>query len=236
MKYIQSEDYANYCQKYFEKYFSFSTIFMKYNKTFNREFDTAVQKSSDIEYAVGGKTIFLGYYHPSPIIDLVVSGVSRGHLMRRKDKGASYEYFILKNEVIAAHKLDGKITDRIVLVENNAFDKLYISKDEHECGSIVKCLYNSNGICSYTNVYCSTYSQFCEATEETYMYESNHIIEAHITQFLSNGSQRIIQHYNYHFFFDEYNFATHYSYEHYLGEMLIEKSNELCPTLAKRQI
>lgn len=46
----------------------------------------------NVQYSEGGETIHRGYYCPSPVLDLIVGGLKRGKLYKRKPDFGKYSY------------------------------------------------------------------------------------------------------------------------------------------------
>ena len=77
--------------------------------------ETVDQFVSHIQYAKGGKTIHRGYYSPSHL-DMVVGGMSRGKLLRRKTGNYDYSYhFDADGRLLRVQKMDGEILEVEVL-------------------------------------------------------------------------------------------------------------------------
>lgn len=60
------------------------------------------------EYGIGGQTLYLGYYCPSKVYDIIVGNTSRGRIIRRGTKGINADYIFYKdnnNRIIKTEKL-----------------------------------------------------------------------------------------------------------------------------------
>lgn len=122
----------------FEKInFDYKILHQNYAHSYHSLYDEAKKRIRRIEYSVGGTAINRGYYSPSAL-DLVVTGMKRGRLLKRKPASEKfdYEYFFDENDhLILVHTYQhdwepkGIISVEFIIYQD--FDTLSLKYDIH---------------------------------------------------------------------------------------------------------
>ncbi|MED4462541.1 hypothetical protein [Metabacillus fastidiosus] len=143
----------------------------------------------NFRYSKGGEAIHRGYYCPSPVLDLIVGGLKRGKLFKRKpDFGRySYEYcFDSKNRLILVRGVNEFTTPNSNYNEEYLFYncKTIIGLEFRQTGDIVavsRCTFANNNIVKYERSICSL-PQYADLYIEEYAYENNLLSEVRTFQ------------------------------------------------------
>jgi hypothetical protein len=138
----------------------------------------------NVQYSKGGETIHRGYYCPSPVLDLIVGGLKRGKLYKRKpDFGRySYEYcFDSNNRLILV-----KGVNEFTTPDSNYNEEYLLYNDDTISGvefdhtgdivAVSRCTYENNNIVKYERSVCSL-PQYADLYMEEYAYEYNLLSE-----------------------------------------------------------
>lgn len=138
----------------------------------------------NIQYSKGGETIHRGYYCPSPVLDLIVGGLKRGKLLKRKPEFGRYSYehcFDSNNRLILV-----KGVNEFTTPESNYNEEYLLHKGNiisgvefDQMGDIVavsRCTYEKNNIIKYEWSLCR-FPQYADLYIEEYAYENNLLSE-----------------------------------------------------------
>ncbi|QIZ08579.1 hypothetical protein HFZ78_19230 [Priestia megaterium] len=145
----------------------------------------AEEKIVRLEYSKGGETIHRGYYCPSPVLDLIIGGMKRGRLFKKKKPefgNYSYEYGFDKDGRLLRVKGVNEFT-----TPDSRFDEEYlIYIDEIVYGlefdnlgelvAVSKCIYENEKLMKYERSICGM-EKFADLHYEEYTYESNRLSE-----------------------------------------------------------
>lgn len=140
-----------------------------------------------LEYSKGGEVIHRGYYCPSPVLDLVVGGMKRGRLFKKKIPhfgSYSYEYGFDKDNRLIRVKGVNEFT-----TPDSRFDEEYLIYREDivygvefnnlgELNVVSKCVYNDGNIIKYERSSCNM-EELADLYVEEYTYENNKLVEVH---------------------------------------------------------
>lgn len=137
-----------------------------------------------VEYSKGGETIHRGYYCPSPVLDLIVGGLKRGKLFKRKpDFGRySYEYgYDTNNKLIRVRGVnefttpDSRYDEEYLVYEN---DIVYGVEFDNmgDVDAVSRCTFENGNIVKYERSVCSL-PQYADLYLEEYVYENNMLSE-----------------------------------------------------------
>jgi hypothetical protein len=133
-----------------------------------------------VEYSKGGETIHRGYYCPSPVLDLIVGGLKRGKLFKRKpDFGRySYEYgYDTNNRLIRVRGVnefttpDSNYNEEYLIYEN---DLVYGFEFDNmgEIVAVSRCTFENENIVKYEYSVCRL-PQYADLYMEEYSYGNN---------------------------------------------------------------
>lgn len=139
------------------------------------------------EYSKGGETISRGYYCPSPILDLIVGGMKRGKLFKKKIPqfgNYSYEYGFNNDRLIRIKGINEFTTP------DSRFDEEYLIyvKDVvygvefdnlGELHIVTKCTYENGNLIQYQQSVCSI-EELADLHYEEYTYKNNMLSEVSI--------------------------------------------------------
>ena len=124
--YNKSEKNLRECEPFEELYQKYLRRYIQYKDSFEDLYQGIAERVHRREYASGGEGTHRGYYYPS-ILDLIVTGVSRGKLLKRKPRnGCSvYEYlFDTEDNLICVQQ--GEYDDG---VHNPSYIELFVRED-----------------------------------------------------------------------------------------------------------
>ncbi|MCL1696445.1 MULTISPECIES: hypothetical protein [unclassified Lysinibacillus] len=138
-----------------------------------------------LEYSKGGETIHRGYYCPSPVLDLIVGGMKRGRLFKKKKPkfgNYTYEYGFDKDGRLLRVKGVNEFT-----TPDSRFDEEYLiyiddivyGLEFDNSGELVvvsKCIYENGKLMKYERSGCWT-EEFADLQYEEYTYENNWLSE-----------------------------------------------------------
>ncbi|MDQ8739434.1 hypothetical protein [Paenibacillus sp. LHD-38] len=149
-------------------------------------------------YSKGGIVIYRGFYCPSPVLDLVVGGMKRGRLFKKKIPKLgeySYEYGFDQDEkmlrVKRANEFEGEIPE-------NIFDEeylIYVGNVEYGLqfnylgglDAVSRCTYENGKLMKYEQCYCGM-EEFADLHYEEYRYEDDLLSEV---DFFGNITPRL---------------------------------------------
>ncbi|WHY94586.1 hypothetical protein QNK12_14440 [Neobacillus cucumis] len=161
------------------------SIKQKYADKLSELRTVAEEKIVKLEYSKGGETIHRGYYCPSPVLDLIIGGMKRGRLFKKKKPefgNYSYEYGFDKDGRLLRVKGVNEFTtpERNYNEEYLLYNDYTISGVEFDnTGDIVavsRCTYENNNIVKYERSVCSL-PQYADLYLEEYAYENNLLSE-----------------------------------------------------------
>ena len=72
------------------------SLFIEYKGKFEWLNQTIGAGNFTEEYARGGCTVHCGFYCPSPVIDIIIGGSDRGHLVQRNRSNKPFDYVYMK--------------------------------------------------------------------------------------------------------------------------------------------
>ena len=138
--------------------------------------------TSRTEYASGCKYLHRGFYAPSPVLPMIVTGLKRGKLLKRLTmlSKPSFEYgFDADGKLLWAKGLDNNtpISTEFLVRENNAVYGITLTAHD-DLQSITEEIYEDGRIIRYTkgmNFPFSREPSLYELACETYTYESSQL-------------------------------------------------------------
>jgi hypothetical protein len=138
----------------------------------------------NVQYSKGGETLHRGYYCPSPVLDLIVGGLKRGKLYKRKPDFGRYSYefcFDSNNRLILV-----KGVNEFTTPDSNYNEEYLLYNDDTTSGvefdhtgdivAVSRCTYENNKIVKYERSVCSL-PQYADLYMEEYAYENNLLSE-----------------------------------------------------------
>ncbi|WP_374967151.1 hypothetical protein [Lysinibacillus sp. RS5] len=145
----------------------------------------AEEKIVRLEYSKGGEIIHRGYYCPSPVLDLIVGGMKRGRLFKKKKPefgNYSYEYGFDKAGRLLRVKGVNEFT-----TPDSRFDEEYLIyiddivyglefDNSSELVVVSKCIYENEKLMKYERSGCWM-EEFADLQYEEYKYENNWLSE-----------------------------------------------------------
>lgn len=145
----------------------------------------AEEKIVRFEYSKGGETIHRGYYCPSPVLDLIIGGMKRGRLFKKKKPefgNYSYEYgFDMEGRLLRVKGVnefttpDSRFNEEYLIyigdvVYGLEFDNL------GELGVMSKTIYDNGKLMKYERSLCGV-EKFADLHYEEYTYDNNRLSE-----------------------------------------------------------
>jgi hypothetical protein len=158
----------------------------------------AEENIARLAYSKGGEAIHRGFYCPSPVQDLIIGGLKRGRLYKKKIPKYgeySYEYGFDQDgkllRVKRANKFEGEIPDII-------FDEEYLIyignveyglqfNNEGEIDALSRCTYDSGKLIKYEQCHCGL-EKFSHLHYEEYRYKDGFLSKV---DFFSNISTQL---------------------------------------------
>lgn len=151
-----------------------------------------------LAYSKGGEAIHRGFYCPSPVLDLVVGGMKRGRLYKKKVPKMgkySYEYGFDQDGKLLRVKRANKFE---VETPDNIFDEEYlIYVGDKEYGlqfnylggldAVSRCTYSGGRLMKYEQCYCGL-EQFADLHYEEYRCQDDFLSEV---DFFSNITPQV---------------------------------------------
>lgn len=145
----------------------------------------AEEKIVRLEYSKGGETIHRGYYCPSPVLDLIVGGMKRGRLFKKKKPefgNYSYEYGFDKDGRLLRVKGVNEFTtpdsrfgeEYLIYIDDIVYGLEF--DNSGDLGVVSKCIYENEKLMKYERSGCWT-EEFADLQYEEYRYENNLLSE-----------------------------------------------------------
>lgn len=161
------------------------SIKQKYEDKLSELRTAAEERIVWLEYSKGGETIHRGYYCPSPVLDLIIGGMKRGRLFKKKKPefgNYSYEYGFDMNGRLQRVKGVNEFT-----TPDSRFDEEYLIYIDEivyglefdnlgELGVVSKCVYDNGKLMKYERSLCGT-EDFADLHYEEYTYDNNRLSE-----------------------------------------------------------
>lgn len=161
------------------------SIKQKYEDKLSQLRTAAEEKIVRLEYSKGGETIHRGYYCPSPVLDLIIGGMKRGRLFKKKKPefgNYSYEYgFDMYGRLLRVRGVNEFTTP------NSRFDEEYLiyigdvvyGLEFNNLGLlevVSKCIYDNGKLMKYERSLCWM-EEFADLHYEKYIYDNNRLSE-----------------------------------------------------------
>lgn len=143
----------------------------------------AEEKIVRLEYSKGGETIYRGYYCPSPVLDLIIGGMKRGRLFKKKKPefgNYSYEYgFDMEGKLLRVKGVNEFTTPDSGFNEEYLIyigDVVYGLEFDNlgELGVVSKSIYDNGKLMKYERSVCGM-EKLADLHYEEYTYDNNRL-------------------------------------------------------------
>lgn len=180
------------------------------------------------EYAVRGEGLHRGYYHPSPIFDVVVGRCNRGNLLKRITKRSkiTYEYgFDESNKLVLVktfNELSNSSNEVIIYRDNLAFGLSF--SNEGRIDYLCEEVYTDGKLTELTHaIYYDWKKGISSLHKETYKYDSSGLKTADM--YIYTSDILLLEHSQFNFAHDDHGFLSKYTCIDFKGDAP-ESTNE----------
>ncbi|MCL2047052.1 MAG: hypothetical protein FWG88_11810 [Oscillospiraceae bacterium] len=262
--FYMSEEYAQVKASYDDKCARIIEKIKEYPQNVDDLLSSVLENTARKEYSVGSEGLILGYYHPSPIHDLIVSGVNRGRLLKKPTTKYSltHQYhFDSRNKLILSAPLLSNILDsfndmqnELCFVFNDSDTRIVLCfQGTGTINNALYCIYDEGNIVEYN---CISFIDFSEDSNtyatllecEEYSYGDGQLTVANTYTFfpdkleiatnhvasISNTSTLLCKRYE--FEHDEKGYLQSYKYSEFLGNTPITLDSYSHRITKKRKI
>jgi len=219
-KYLRSKENLEICKPFVTECQRLAEIAVKYTDQYQVLKNRLDKDVMSEKYSVGGEALYRGYYCPSPVIDIVVGGCSRGRLLSRitaRSKPTFKYGFNVNNDLIAVDNLGYSYgTNAIVteaIIRNGELERGIVYKkwnEERQVDRLSESAYCDGQIISFID--CS-YMYFNNSVDlynrEDYVYSDKGLSTVHMYRFQASFGP-ILTHQEYRFMHDDEGYLSQY--------------------------
>ena len=259
-----SEEYAQVKASYDDKCAKIIKKIKEYPQNVDDLLSSVLENTARKEYSAGTEGLILGYYHPSPVYDLVVGGVRRGRLLKKPSTkyALTHQYHFDSREKLTfaaplLSNMPDTFSDRVqeyYFVFDDVDTRLVLCKMKSgDIYNALYCIYKEGRIIDYNSISLmnyyednATYAAFLDHEEYSYIEGQLAVVNryAYIPDHQKKEKDNVavipntstLRNRRYEFQHDEKGYLDTYKYSEYLGETLIQSNSYSNKIKEKRKV
>lgn len=228
-KYIRSEENRQICMPYLNECKVILNLVKEYSLKIISEREMHNLQITESIYSTGGESLHRGFFHPSPIMDIVIGNCNRGRLKKRAvyNEHVTHEYCYDKDGIMRLAKVyaDNRLACTESLFYEDEVEYGFITEEYNlttEKGLVTgfsECRYPDNRLSFYQYAIINSFnSSVAELHIEKYYYDDKGLSEADMYSFMPG--MPLLNHSKYIFEHDREGELSSYKVQEYIGEVV----------------
>lgn len=202
------------CKPFQRECLRFAALAEEYKDTAAELYNNAEKSIVREECAVRGEVLHRGYYHPSPIFDIVIGRCNRGNLLKRINKRSKITFrygFDESNRLVVVKNCSNSINEQkeLIIYSDNTVLGISIDSDGtiyYLCEEV----YDNDKLIELTRAaYCNHSNEISDLHKEKYLYDSFGLKTADM--YMYNPNILLLRHIQFNFQHDEEGYLSKYT-------------------------